>query len=137
MRTPTHLAFARNATNPNEIATWQEDFLRNFQARLLGSQTTPASIRVEKEDDVVRRWPSRAPGEPPLLAVSMAPPTPGFDTYRGSLRYRNAKFVNRPLYAEFPVDLFGQPFTASLFKRFIAGRYVLVGGDISDIDRVA
>jgi adenylate cyclase len=137
MRTPTHLAFARNATNPDEIATWQEDFLRSFQARLVGSQSTPASIRVEKEDDVVRRWPSHAPGEPPLLAVSMAPPTPAFESYRGSLRFRNPKYVNRPLYAEFPIDLFGQPFTASLFKRFIAGRYVLVGGDISDIDRVA
>jgi adenylate cyclase len=137
MKTPTHLAFASNATNANEIATWQEGFLRTFQGRLAGTRSTPASIRVEKEDDVVRRWPSHARGEPPLLAVSMAPPNPAFDGYRGSLRFRNAKFVNRPLYAEFPIDLFSQPFTASLFKRFIAGRYVLVGGDISDIDRVA
>ena len=137
LRTPTHVAFASNATNPDEIATWQEAFLRQFQARLVGSHSTPASIRVEREDDVVRRWPAHKTGEPPLLAVSMAPPTPGFDGYRGSLRFRNAKFVNRPLYAEFPIDLFSQPFTASLFKRFIAGRYVLVGGDISDIDRVA
>jgi len=137
MRTPTHLAFGSNASNPDEIATWQEDFLRRFQARLAGSRTTPASIRVEKEDDAVRRWPARKPGEPPPLAVSMAPPDPAFARYNGSLAYRNAKYVDRPLYAEFPIDLFGSPFTASLFKRFVAGRYVLVGGDISDIDRVA
>ncbi|MDB5481599.1 MAG: adenylate/guanylate cyclase [Caulobacteraceae bacterium] len=137
MKTPTHLAFASNATNTDEIQTWQEAFLRKFQAGLAGSRSTPASIRVEKEDDVVRRWPSHARGEPPLLAVSMAPHNPAFDGYRGSLRFRSPKFVNRPLYAEFPIDLFSQPFTASLFKRFVAGRYVLVGGDISDIDRVA
>lgn len=137
MHTPTHLAFASNATNPDEIEVWQETFLRRFRSMLAGSQSVPASIRVEKEDDVVRRWPSPQPGEPPLLAVSMAPHDPAFDGYRGSLRFRNPKFVNRPLYAEFPIDLFAQPFTASLFKRFIAGRYVLVGGDISDIDRVA
>jgi adenylate cyclase len=137
MKTPTHLAFARNATNADEIATWQEGFLRQFQARLAGSNSTPASIRVEKEDDVVRRWPKHYEGEPPLLAVSMAPHNPAFDGYRGSLRFRNAQFLNRPLYAEFPIDLFSNPFTASLFKRFVAGRYVLVGGDISDIDRVA
>jgi len=137
MKTPTHMAFASNATNADEIATWQESFLRQFQARLAGTHTTPASIRVEKENDVVRRWPSHARTEPPLLAVSMAPRNPAFDGYRGSVRFRNPKFLNRPLYAEFPIDLFSQPFTASLFKRFVAGRYVLVGGDISDIDRVA
>lgn len=137
MRTPTHLAFGSNATNPDEIATWQEAFLRQFQARLAGSRSTPASIRVERENDVVRRWPSHTKGEPPLLAVSMAPHNPAFDGYRGSLRFRNPKYLDRPLYAEFPIDMFGAPFTASLFKRFIAGRYVLVGGDISDIDRVA
>jgi len=62
MRTPTHLAFASNATNPDEIELWQETFLRQFQARFAGSHSTPASIRVEKEDDVVRRWPSHQPG---------------------------------------------------------------------------
>jgi adenylate cyclase len=137
MRTPTHVAFASNATNSEEIATWQETFLRQFQSRLAGSRSTPASIRVVKEDDVVRRWPAHKPGEPPLLASSMAPHNPAFDSYRGSIRFRNPKFVNRPLYNKIPIDFFKQPLFAPLFKRFIAGRYVLVGGDISDIDRVA
>jgi adenylate cyclase len=137
MKTPTHVAFASNTTNPEEIATWQEAFLRQFQARLAGSRTTPASIRVVKEDDVVRRWPSHKPGEPPLLAISMAPANPAFDGYRGSIRFRNAKFVNRPIYNTIPIDFFKQPLLATMLKRFIAGRYVLVGGDISDIDRVA
>ncbi len=137
MRTPTHLAFASNATNSDDEQLWQEAYERQFQARLAGSQSSAASIRVLKEDNgVVRRWPTHAPNEPPLLALAMGPHNPAFEGYQGGLRFRRAKFVDRPLYAEFPIDLFSQPFTASLFKRFIAGRYVLVGADISDIDRV-
>ena len=137
MKTPTHLAFASNATNADDEQPWQETYERAFQARLAGSNSSAASIRVVKEDNgIVRRWPTHADGEPPLLALSMAPPTPAFAHYRGGLRFRMAKYMDRPLYAEFPIDLFSQPFTASLFKRFIAGRYVLVGADISDIDRV-
>jgi adenylate cyclase len=137
MRSPTHLAFASNATNADDEQPWQELYEREFQARLAGSQSSAASIRVVKEDNgIVRRWPSHARGEPPLLAVSMAPPAPAFDGYQGGLRFRMAKFVDRPLYAEFPIDLFSQPFTASLFKKAVAGRYVIVGADISDIDRV-
>ncbi len=137
MKTPTHLAFASNATNPNEMQVWQEAYEREFQAQLAGTNSTGASIRVEKEDDVVRRWPSHAKGEPPMLSLSMAPPAPAFEGYRGGLRWRNSKFVNRPLYLEFPIDLFGQAATAGMFRNFIKDRYVLVGGDISDIDRVA
>ncbi len=137
MKTPTHLAFASNATNADDEQLWQETYEREFQAKLIGSNSSASSIRVVKEDNgIVRRWPSHAADEPPLLAVSMAPPVPRFDRYKGGLRFRMAKFVDRPLYAEFPIDLFSQPFTAALFKRFVAGRYVLVGADISDIDRV-
>ena len=53
----------------------------------------------------------------------------------GSIRL-TCSFVNRPLYVELPIDLFGQPATAALFRQAIAGRYVLVGEDVSDIDRV-
>jgi adenylate cyclase len=93
-------------------------------------------VRVVKDDNgVVRRWPARPPGDPPLLALSMAP-SPAFEGYRGDVRFRRPKFTDRPLYAEFPIDLFGQPATAALFKRAVAGRYVLVGGDLADDDRV-
>lgn len=137
MRTPTFLGYASNATNPDDEQPWQEDYERQIQAQLAGTRSGPASIRVLKEDNnIVRRWPNHPPGDPPMLALAMAPHDKAFDTYTGGLRFRRAKFVNRPLYAVFPIDLFGQPQTAALFKRFIAGRYVLVGGALSDIDRV-
>jgi adenylate cyclase len=72
-----------------------------------------------------------------MLAVSLAPAAPAFRGYHGAMRFRRAKFIDRPLYAEFPIDLFSQPFTAGLLRRAVAGRYVLVGADISDADRVA
>ena len=137
MKTPTHIGFTTNATNPYEMQLWQEQYERQFQGQLAGTNSSGASIRVEKQGDVVRRWPAQPKGEPPLLSLSMAPPAPAFHNYQGGVRFRRAKFVDRPIYAEFPIDLFSQPVTAQLFKRFIAGRYVLVGGDISDIDRVA
>ena len=138
MHTPTHLGFASNATNPGDIFLFQEAFERDFHAKLAGTHSTSASVRVEMDaDGVVRHWPAHPAGEPPLLSASMTPHAPAFDGYQGALRFRKARFVGRPLYAEFPIDLFAQPITASLFKRFIAGRYVLVGADISDIDRVA
>ena len=138
MRTPTHLGFASNATNPTDVFLFQEAFERQFHARLAGSRSTSASVRVEMDaDGVVRHWPIHPKGEPPLLSASMTPHSSVFDGYQGGLRFRKAKFVGRPLYAEFPIDLFAQPVTAGLFKRFVAGRYVLVGADISDIDRVA
>jgi adenylate cyclase len=138
MHTPTHLGFASNATNPGDVLLFQEAFEHNFHARLAGTRSTSASVRVEMDaDGVVRHWPTHPRSEPPLLSVSMAPQVSGFDGYQGALRFRKAKFVGRPLYAEFPIDLFAQPVMASMFKRFIAGRYVLVGADISDIDRVA
>jgi adenylate cyclase len=138
MKTPTHLAFASNATNPGEVQLWQEAFERRIETNLAGSRSGPASVRIEVDaDGVVRHWPNHPPGEPPMLAVSLAPPVPDFHGYHGALRFRRARFVDRPLYAEFPIDLFGQPATASLFKRAVAGRYVLIGADISDADRVA
>lgn len=139
MKTPTFLGFTSSATNPFEMRDWQEAYERAFQAQLKGSHSGPASIRVEKEDDVVRRWPIAPPGEPPLLALSMAPNHPAFAHYQGSLRFRRPKFTGAPLYQEFPIDLFGVPLnflTEPLFKKAIAGNYVLVGGDIADSDRV-
>jgi adenylate cyclase len=137
MKTPTYLGFTTTANNPVEEQLWQENYERQFQGQLVGTKSTGASIFVEKQGDEVRRWPRQPKGEPPLLALSMAPPIPDFRGYQGGVRFRRQKYVDRPLYAEFPIDMFSQPVTARLFKHFIAGRYVLVGGDISDTDRVA
>jgi adenylate cyclase len=137
MKTPTYLGFTTTANNPFEEQLWQEAYERQFQGQLAGTKSTGASIFVEKQGDEVRRWPRQPRGEPPLLALSMAPPVPDFHGYQGGVRFRRPKFVDRPIYAEFPIDLFSQPLTAQLFKRFVTGRYVLVGGDISDTDRVA
>ena len=58
MRTPTYLAFASNAANPEQMETWQEQFLRDFIARSSAGALRPVSIRLlpDPEDGVMRRW---------------------------------------------------------------------------------
>jgi len=137
MKTPTHMGFASNKNNPGDVLLFQDAFERDFARRFSGGNSSSALVRVEMDvDGVVRHWPAHPQGEPPLLSVSMAPHPPGFEGYKGALRFRMAKFVDHPLYAELPIDLFRDPAMAGLMKSAIAGRYVLVGADISDVDRV-
>lgn len=136
MKTPTYLAYASNDTNATFMQPWQQAFLQTFLGRLDGSATHPASIRLEADpDNVMRSWPSQPPGLPPLLANAMAPDRPGFGDYEGRIRFRQAQFADRPVFASLPIDLFGAPESAAALKSMIAGRHVLVGADIPDIDR--
>lgn len=136
MRTPTYLGFASNATNAFYMQPWQEDYLRGFLAPLKGSRTEPASIRIEADpDNVMRSWPSQPATLPPLLANAMSGLDRGFRTYQGGIAYRLPRDPERPVFDLLSIELFDNPAMALALKEQIAGRYVLIGGDISDIDQ--
>ncbi len=137
MRTPTFLGFASNATNGNFMQSWQEDFLTGFLKRLAPGDVRPASIRVQSDtDDVMRNWPTQPASLPPLLANALAPAVHAeFRGYTGSIGYRLPRDLERPVFLSLPIDLFGTDEGAAAMAGFVRGRYVLIGGDISDVDR--
>ncbi len=142
MRTPTAVAYANIATNESDLVYEQQAFLDQFLARLEGSEARPASIRLDNAFGATRVWPSIEQGLPPLLgramvadAVGLPPP---FADYRGAIAYRRARFADEPLFAALQIDLFADPDpqVLPLLAQQIAGKYVLIGGDIVDYDRV-
>ncbi|MFA6220619.1 MAG: adenylate/guanylate cyclase domain-containing protein [Erythrobacter sp.] len=146
MKTPVLIGYAGFATNEADIIWEQQRYLDAFIRRLEGSGARPASIRLDESYGTTRRWPSIEPDLPPLLGRAMlaaagdgALTLPGFT---GSLRYRHPAFEGEPLYPELQIDnfidsdLLAVPEARQLLGENIAGRYVLIGGDITDYDRV-
>lgn len=136
MRTPTYVAFANAVTNPDSVKPWQEDFQRAFQSDL-GANVASASVRLEADlDNVVRSWPNRPPSDPPILADRMAgPDAPRLDE-DNSIAFRMPQTIDRPLFASIPIDLLGTEIGARMVTNAIAGRHVLIGGDINDVDQI-
>ena len=137
LRTPTFLAFATNASNPDHILPWQEDFLRGFFRQASAGALRPASIRIEADgaDGVMRRWPARLDGLPPLLANAMATTHPEFGGYRGAIDFRlpaTGHADEVPVFANLPIQFVAE--FADAVRPQIEGRYVLIGGDIQDLD---
>ncbi len=136
MRTPTFLAYANIETNRDNIRQRQQAFLDEFMQGLEGISTRPASIRVETDiDNVVRSWPMIPPGLPPILSRAMVPDDKGLRGYTGSIAFRLPKFEDRPVFTSLPIDLLANPELAPAFAEQVAGRYVLIGGDIVDVDQ--
>jgi len=145
MKTPVSVAYAERTVNADDITYEQQVFLESFLARLEGSRAHPASIALSNADGVTRVWPRIAPQLPPLLGRAMlaaagerARTMPG---YEGAIRFRrpvgdarDPDFV--PLYTSMRIDGLTMPELAPAFAPGIAGRYVLIGGDIVDYDRV-
>ena len=147
MRTPVSVGYAQMATNAGDIVYEQEQFLRAFLARLGGSNARAASVRLDDQYDVTRIWPRLEPGEPPVLGRSMLISTGeasrAFPGYEGAIRYRLPRDASRPVFATLAIDTFADPqlmaipeLTAALAEQ-VRGRYVMIGGDIVDYDRVA
>lgn len=135
MRTPTYIAFTTAAATPDVMLLWQEQFERRFLAATQPGMVRPASVRLEPDaDGVPRNWPSRQPGLPPPIAQSVAGGAGGFADYDRSIVYRRPRSRERPIFAELPIDLFDGD-AAAMLRDQVAGHYVLVGGDISDVDR--
>jgi len=142
MRTPVAVAYANLATNRDDIVYEQQQYLEAFQAELAGSRARPASIRLDNTFGATRVWPNIVPGLPPLLGRAMladaGAAAPAFTGYEGAIDYRRPKFVDAPLFAALQIDLLADPDPEVLpfLAEQIAGKYVLIGGDIVDYDRV-
>jgi adenylate cyclase len=143
MRTPTWLAYAEQASNPNTIFYEQQKFLAAFIADVTTAKTRPTSVLFRTDDDdVIRKWPHRPPNLPPLMANALAPVDPAYADYQGGIRFlvpaRAAAGQEEPVFANIPIDTFAMPMDPEMragFAELVKGRYVLIGGDIIDNDQ--
>ncbi len=142
MKTPVAVAYAATATNPDDIEWEQQKYLDEFMARLKGSKARPASIRLDNTFGATRVWPDIRKGLPPLLGRVMlteaGEPATAFAGYQGAIDYRRPKYEDSVLFPPAQIDLFVNPDPEILpfLKEQYAGKYILIGGDIVDYDRV-
>ncbi|QFT78683.1 adenylate/guanylate cyclase domain-containing protein [Erythrobacter sp. THAF29] len=142
MQTPTAVAYANEFTNQADIVYEQRVFLDDFMAALEGSNARPASIRLDNEFGVTRKWPSIEPDIPPLLGRVMledsGAPIERFETYEGAIEYRRSLFADSELFPSISIDTFTDldPEIVPPLADAIRDKYVLIGGDIVDYDRV-
>lgn len=142
MKTPVAVAYAATATNPDDIEWEQQQYLEQFMARLKGSKARPASIRLDNTFGATRLWPDIRKGLPPLLGRVMlaeaGEPAAAFADYQRAIDYRRPKFQDSVLFPPAQIDLFVDPDPEILpfLKEQYAGKYILIGGDIVDYDRV-
>ena len=147
MKTPVAVAYADTAVNEGNIGYEQEQYLKQFLARLEGSNAFPASVKLSDSFGTTRQWPEIVPGQPDLLGRAMLKAAgegrktlPG---YEGAVRYQLPEDPSRPVYSYLPIDTFSDPalteipeLKAALAEQ-IRGKYVLLGGDIVDVDRLS
>ena len=134
LKTPTYLAFASNATNPDYMRVWQEDFLTNFLLQTRPGPVRPTSILLQPDaDNVIRRWPDQPRTLPPLFANSLTPVNPQFREYQRSIAFRMPRSEEYPVFSKLPIDIFASELAPAMREQ-IEGRYVLIGGDIQDLD---
>lgn len=158
MQTPTLVGYANIATNEADIVYEQQLYLEDFMAAIEegDSTTRRASIRLDDSFGATRIWPSIEPDLPPLLGRAMLAaaggPVEKFEGYTGSIEYRRAlradfaegeledaeNVVEQPLFQSLSIELFLDldPAVAEFVAEQIRGKYVLIGGDILDYDRV-
>jgi len=143
MKTPTWLAYAEQASNPNTIFYEQQKFLEAYLAAVRTPKTRPTSVLFRTDgDSVIRNWPDRPKGLPPLMANALAPVDKAHANYQGNIRFlvpaRAADGQEEPVFANIPIDTFALPMDAEMragFAPLIKDRYVLIGGDIIDNDQ--
>jgi adenylate cyclase len=142
MQTPVGVAYANVATNRDDVVYEQQHYLEAFLAQLAGSKARPVSIRLDNTFGATRVWPKIVAGLPPLMARALLADAgearPAFATYQGAIDYRRQKFLDAPLFAALQIDLLADPDpeVLPLLAEQIKGKYVLIGGDIVDYDRV-
>ncbi|MEP0393473.1 MAG: adenylate/guanylate cyclase domain-containing protein [Erythrobacter sp.] len=161
METPTSVAYATLATNKADVVFQQQQHLDEFMQAIEegGTNARRASIRLDDEFGATRVWPNIIPDLPPLLGRAMLEdaggPFEGFEGYEGAIEYRRALKadfaddvdpeapvegqVEEPLFFSLSIELFLDldPDVAQFVAQEIEGKYVLIGGDILDYDRVA
>jgi adenylate cyclase len=136
MKTPTYLGLATNKSNPAFMTYDQEIFLRDFQKKTAPGNVHFTSIRLEADQDgVMRSWPGQPADLPPLMANSLTQGFPEYRNHQGSIRYRLPVNYERPVFDKLPVELIANPDLLEAFRPQIEGRYVLIGGNIPDVDQ--
>jgi len=139
MHTPTWLGFGQASSNEEQIGYDQEQFMRHFMAQVASGPVRPVSIKMEEDNDgVVRRWPLERAGLPPLLSNAMTRDHPEFADYTRSIDFRvpgTAENDEVPVFTNLPIQLVLQ--SGDALRSMIEGRYVLIGGDINDLDDYA
>ena len=158
MQTPVAVAYAETATNAADIEYFQQEYLVEFLNRLDGSNARPASIRLDEEFGVTRVWPESFDHLPPVLGRVMLEDAgdgqltmPGFD---GGIRYRHSALESQidpetgeamdatSIFPVLDISLFADralleiPAIAEEVRPAIEGKYILIGGDLTDFDRV-
>lgn len=141
MQAPVAVGYTDDETNYGSITYDQATFLDDFIERLDGSNARVGSVRLRSEPGGTRRWSEIRPDVPPLLGrVMLTEAGEGRKTlpgYEGAIRYRWPADDTRPVFTSLPIQLFADPEMAPALGEYITGRYVLIGGDIVDIDRVS
>ncbi len=161
MKTPTAVAYLNLDINPNDITFRQQEYLDEFIAALEGSNAFPASARLDKEGGVTRVFAPLPEGnEPPLLSRALlnaaGDGAKTLPAYEGAIDFRLCKRCDvseeediaedeiseeggiEPLYDKLAISLFSSLEMASIVTSEIpiAGKYVLIGVDVVDFDRV-
>lgn len=134
MRTPVFLAYASSARAGDRISYEQEQFLRGFLRQAASGPVRPTSIiqGTDPQDNVARRWPEGREGLPPLMANALTADHPEFRTYTRGIDFRLPGSDEVPVFTNFPIQLVRD--AGDALRDQIQGRYVLIGGDINDLD---
>lgn len=146
MQTPVVVGYADTASNEDNIRYEQEQFLKSLIARLEGSNAVAGSVKLSDSYGVTRVWPEQEAGQPELLGRAMLRAAGDADKtlpgYGGMVRYRLPQDPSRPVFTYLPIDTFSDPaltaipeLSAALAEQ-VKGKYVLIGGDIVDVDRL-
>jgi adenylate cyclase len=139
MKTPVWLGYATNTHNSFDVEVWQQEFMDAFVKAIDNPNVRKASIRLEADNDnVMRNWPVQYRDLPPFLPVAMSGKARAAN-YTGSVLYRAPKGFGtndqRDVFTSLPIDLFAMPEGAELLANEVKGRFVLIGGDLPDIDQ--
>ncbi|HWL46743.1 MAG TPA: adenylate/guanylate cyclase domain-containing protein, partial [Sphingomonadaceae bacterium] len=124
--------------NPDAMPLNREHFLRAFLARIASPNVHPASIRLltDASDNVIRNWPDRPAGLPPLLADALTAGRAGPAVAEGPIRFRRPLYAEDTVFPEITLQFLADPNVPDAALRpLVAGRYVLIGGDLDDVDQ--
>ncbi len=139
MQTPVWVGYATNSRNSFDVEVWQQEFMDSFIEAVDNPNVRKASIRLEADNDnVMRNWPAQYRDLPPFLPVALSGNRRA-ENYRGSVLYRVpygfATPDQREVFTSLPIDLFSSPDTAAMLASEVKDRFVLIGGDLPDIDQ--
>jgi adenylate cyclase len=136
MRTPVHLGFATATYTAGLVEPWQEAQMRQVFEMARPGPVTPASVRIEAEsDNVVRTWPYQPASLPPILSLAMLGDAVRFADYRNAIQFLQPRIEDRPVFAEYSIELFENPEAAAFLRPMIEGRYVLLGANLPTDDQ--